>query len=387
MVRTLGALALSLAVALAGATPAAAITFGGDPTQPVIPQASCSLGVSPFPQTVGAQSCLWYWNELGGGSDLVPLPVTGGTGTITSVTLPAMPNPGPMQVVILGDALAAGTSPSMPDFICCQVLQLSPTFTVPANQVTTVPLNLTVSGSPEANLSVPGETSFGSIAAVSVLSPTASLPVGAGSANLSGGQFDGDGVYYPAPAQTNMEYATPLDPDGIKVLASFNLQLPGAGGAPTPAPAPKPTPTPTPTPTPRPPPAPVLAPLGGVRFGAGPLTTAAPGGPLTLGQAANPPTVSTIQTLTGLLGGAARAAGKHGKKNGRPVVLGRGTTTIPSGQSAPLTVRLTAAARDVLKRRHSLTATETIVGRNGAGQTQTTTRTVTIRLAGKHKKK
>jgi hypothetical protein len=282
-----------------------------------------------------------------------------------------------MQVVILGDALAAGTSPSQPDFICCQVLEISPTFTVPANRVTTVPLNLAVSGSPEANLSVPGETSFGTIAAVSVLSPLASLPVAAGSTSLA--SFDGDGVYYPAPGQTNMEYVTPLDPDGIRLLASFNLSLGGGGAGGGGA-----TPTPTPNVRPTPGPATPLAPAGGLQLGAGPLLTANPAAPLTLGQAQNPPTVTTTQTLTGLLGGAARAA--KPKRKHAPKVLGSGTTTVPAGKTAPLTVTLTSAARQALKRHHSLTATEKIVARNSAGQMQVTTRTVTIHLQQKRKK-
>ena len=246
--------------------------------------------------------------------------------------------------------------------------------------MTTVPLNLAVSDSAQANLELPGSTQTGSIVAISVLSPTASLPIGQGSASVGGGNFDGDGVYYPAPGQTNMEYATPLDPDGYKLLASFNLNVGGGVGAPTPAPGQVPAPTPTPNATPVPAAGPPAAPNGGLRLGTGPVLTNNAGVPLTVGQAQNPPTVSTTQTLTGLLGGAAST--KHKRV---PVVLGSGTTTVPSGQTVSLTVTLTPAARKALKRSHSLKVTETIVTRNGAGQTQTTTRTVTIRLQRKHK--
>ena len=382
MGRAFAALLVAVAALGISAADAGAVTFGGDPTQPVSPQANCTSGVSPFFTTVGAQSCLWFWSHVGVGSDLVPTPVTAGTGTITGVTLPAMPNPGPMQVVILGDALAATTTPSTPDFICCQVLEFSQTFTVPANQMTTVALNLPVSWSAEANLSVPGDIGTGPIAAISVLSPTASLPL-AYTGAASTPNFDGDSAYYPAPTQTNMEYVTPLDPAGYRMLASFTGVATG-GGAAMPTPTPTPTPTGTPTPTPTPLPTGPAAPLGGLHFGTGPLTTPNPAGPVTLGQATNPPTVSATQTLTGLLGGAASAA-KHAKQKPKPTVLGTGSTTVPAGRTVPLTIKLSGAARRYLTKHHSLKATETIVARNSAGQTQTTTRTVTIRLTRKHR--
>ena len=50
---------------------------------------------------------MWSWSNPAIGTDIVPFPVTGGTGTVTSVTLPAMPDPGPMAVVVLSAALNA----------------------------------------------------------------------------------------------------------------------------------------------------------------------------------------------------------------------------------------------------------------------------------------
>ena len=174
----------------------------------------------------------------------MPLPVGGGTAVITSVTLPAMQNPGAMQVVILTAALSATNEPSRPQFICCQVKTLGPTFTVPANQVTTVPQSLAVSATKEANLEHPGETSFGDIAAISVLTPGASLPLrytGKNAINSSDGG-DGDSAYFPALAATSGEFRQPTDPAGFEMNVSFNL-----GATPAPAPAPGP-PAPAPGP-------------------------------------------------------------------------------------------------------------------------------------------
>src|ERR1700760_3552031 len=154
-----------------------------------------------------------------------------------------MPRPGTMQVVILTAALAATNEPSRPQYICCQVKTLGPTFTVPANQVTTVPQNLAVSATREANLSVPGETSFGDIAAISVLTPGASIPVRyTGNTNVAAGG-DGASAYFPAPTATNGEFTQATDPTGYEMMAQFTL-----GATPTAAPAPTPTPTLTPGP-------------------------------------------------------------------------------------------------------------------------------------------
>ncbi len=179
--RACGALLLAAILTLVlafAATAGADTTFGGNPNQQVFPGATCSLGaplyppaLGAYPGTEGSQSCMWGWSNPAVGTDIAPIPATGGSGTVTSVTLPAMANPGPMQVVVLTAGLSAGSVPSKPDYVCCQVKQVGPTFTVPANQVATVPQSLHVSATEEANLSIPGDTSFGDQLAVSVLSP------------------------------------------------------------------------------------------------------------------------------------------------------------------------------------------------------------------------
>jgi hypothetical protein len=292
--------------------------FGGNPAGAVTPGVSCENG--GYPYFAGASTCTWWWSHYGGGSDIVPLPVTGGTGTITSVTLPAMTNPGTMQVVILTSALSATTEPSKPQFICCQVKTLGPTFTIPANQVTTVPQNLAVSASREANLSVPGETSFGDIAAISILTPGASLPLRyTGQTPItSPNSFEADEVYFPAPTATSGEYRPSVDPSGFEVMVQYNL-----GGTPAPAPAPAP-----------PAPAPGPAAKGGLKLGGNTFTPGGDGKTLGLGKATNPPTAATTQTLTVPHGsaqhGAARASAV-GRTAKQPTVLGKGKTTVPSG--------------------------------------------------------
>ncbi|OJU82780.1 MAG: hypothetical protein BGO11_02005 [Solirubrobacterales bacterium 70-9] len=362
------ALAASACLAVAGAA-SAATPFGGNPNGTVTPGLNCENSAGPYFQ--GAPTCTWWWSHAGVGSDIAPLPVTGGSDTITSVTLPAMSNPGTMQVVILTAALSATNEPSRPQFICCQVKALGPTFTVPANQVTTVPQSLAVSASKEANLEHPGETSFGDIAAISVLTPGASLPLRyTGQTPItSPNSFDVDEAYFPAPTAPNGEFTPSVDPSGFELMAQFTL-----GGAPAAGAAPTPAPTPTPGP----------AAKGGVKLGGDVFRPGADGKTLGLGKATNPPTAGTTQTLT-LPTGAARASATGGKAK-KPVVLGKGKTTVPSGKSAPLKLTLNSKALAKLSKGHQLKATLTIVATNPQGESQTVTRAVTVKPA-KPKKK
>jgi hypothetical protein len=358
------AMALIASAFLVAAAAARADTpFGGNPAGAVTPGVTCENSGQPY--FLGSPTCTWWWSHAGVGSDFAPLPVTGGTETITSVTLPAMPKPGTMQVVILTAALSATNEPSRPQFICCQVKALGPTFTVPANQVTTVPQSLAVSASREANLSVPGETSFGDIAAISVLTPGASLPLRyTGQTPIdSPSSFEVDEVYFPAPTATSGEFRPSVDPAGFEVMVQYNL-----GGAAVPAPAPGSRP----------------AAKGGVKLGGNAFTPGPDGKTLGLGKATNPPTAATTQTLT-LPTGAARAAAA-GAKATKPVVLGKGKTTVPSGKSAPLKLTLNSKARAKLAKGHALKATLTIVATNAQAESQTVTRAVTVKPAQPKKK-
>jgi hypothetical protein len=306
---------------------------------------------------------MWSWNSLTAGSDIVPIPVTGGSGTITSVTLPAMAAPGPMAVVVMTAALNSTGDPGHPQSICCQIKQVGPTFTVPAGQVTTVAQSLHVSATEAANLSQNGDTSFGDLLGIAVLSPTASLPIRY-TGNTSLPNFDGAYAYYPAPAGANGEYTTPFDPAGFQLLARFTLAL---DGAPSPAPLPGPTPAPTPGQPAK----------NGVKLGGNVLRPGADGRTLGLGKATNPPTARTTQTLT-LPTRAARASAAGGKSK-KPVVLGKGKTTVPSGKSAAIKLTLNSKARAKLAKGHKLKATLTVVATNPQGESQTVIRTVTVK--------
>jgi hypothetical protein len=358
-------LALSAGTAVAHAEET---TFGGDPTQAITTEATCENAESPF---LGDETCTWSWVRSGFGSDVAPLPELGGSGTVTSVTLPAMPNPGQMQVVVLTGALVASSNPSEPDSVCCKVPEVSPPFTVPANQIATVPLDLAVSAGPPVNLSEPGATQEGDGVGISVLTPGASLPILYTGNTLIGGPTpaDRDKAYTPAITQPNPEFASPKDPTGFEVLAKFTLST-GAAAAPAPAPIPAPAPAPA-APAP---------PDQGLKLGGKTLTAAKLAGPLTIGQAQNPPTAATTQTFTVPGATAAIASHKKPKSKPKPIVVGKGSTTVPAGQTVALKLTLTSAGRKLLGKKHSLKVTETIVAKNSAGQTQTTTRTVTIRL-------
>jgi hypothetical protein len=359
--RALVAAALVASAFLVAAGTASADTpFGGNPNQAITPGLTCEESASFILAGWHAPTCLWYWSHLGIGSDIVPLPVTGGSAVITGVTLPAMPNPGTMQVVILTAALSATREPSKPQFVCCQVKTLGPTFTVPANQVTTVPQSLAVSATEEANLSIPGDTSFGDIAALSFLTPGASLPL-----RYTGQSSDGASAYMPAPTATSGEFNVMDDPSGFEMMAQFTL------GATPAAPAPAPASTATPGP----------AAKGGVKLGGDAFALGADGKTLALGKATNPPTAGTTQTLILPTAGASRAG-----KAKKPVVLGKGKTAVPSGKSAPIKLTLNSKARAKLSHGHSLKATLTIVATNAQGESQTVTRSVTVKPA-KPKKK
>jgi hypothetical protein len=363
------ALALVACAFLVAAGPASADTpFGGNPNQPITPGLTCEQSASYILAGWHAPTCLWFWSHVGVGSDIVPLPVTGGSAVITGVTLPAMPNPGTMQVVILTAALSATKEPGKPEFVCCQVKTLGPTFTVPANAVTTVPQNLAVSATEEANLSLPGDTSFGDIAALSFLTPGASLPL-----RYTGQSVDGASAYMPAPTATSGEFNVMDDPSGFELMAQFTL-----GATPTAAPAPAPV-----VPTPGP------AAKGGVKLGGNTFRPGGDGKTLALGKATNPPTAATTQTLTlparparpgTARPAAARASAARGKPK-KPVVLGKGKTTVPAGKSAPLKLTLNSKARAKLAKGHPLKATLTIVATNSQDESQTVTRTVTVKPA------
>jgi hypothetical protein len=68
-------------------------------------------------------------------------------------------------------------------------------------------------------------------------------------------------------------------------------------------------------------------------------------------------------------------------------VLGKGKTTVPAGKTVGVKLSLNSKARAQLKKKGSLKATLTVVAANPQGETQTTTRSVTIKRPAPKKKK
>jgi outer membrane protein W len=100
-----------------------------------------------------------------------------------------------------------------------------------------------------------------------------------------------------------------------------------------------------------------------------------------LGQATNPPTAGTTQLLA--VPAAARASAAASSRGGKKkaIVLGRGTTKVPSGKTVPVTLKLNGKGRARLAKQGSLKATLTVVATDQRGKKQTTTRAVTVEPA------
>jgi hypothetical protein len=346
--RGLLAVLLVCAAALVAAGPAGAATaFGGDPSQ------------TPTGYTCnGIPSCMWETTRPSdpSNSDYVPFPASGGSGTITSVTLPAMPNPGPMQAVVLTTSLTTTTQPGTPDSACCQVKEISPTFTVPANKVTTVPLNMHVTDS-DVNGPTVGDTAFADVMAISVLAPDKTIPI------VGNMEPTTNIVSYPAPSAPTGEYRSFQSTYGYQLLARFTLDTGGggAGGGGT-----------------------VVSPAGGLRLG---KTVGVPAGArnVTLGTAANPPTAATRQKLTATPKALGATAAK--KKKAKRKTIGSGKTTVKAGKTAKIRVSLSRAARRRLARGHKVKCTLTVVATGTTGAKTTVTRSVTLKPKKKSKKK
>ena len=69
------------------------------------------------------------------------------------------------------------------------------------------------------------------------------------------------------------------------------------------------------------------------------------------------------------------------------LTLGAGQTSIPAGQTAPVTLKLGAKAAKALARKGALKVDPTIDARGNDGQNATVKRTVTLKAQKKKKKK
>jgi len=147
-----------------------------------------------------------------------------------------------------------------------------------------------------------------------------------------------------------------------------------------------------------------LVPLLGVIVGAAPLVlivavaspaeglvacaasvTMAKDGTVKLCDAINPPTASTTQTLTGRL--PAKLGGRVAQRRRRKtVVLGRGQTAIPAGQTRPVVAKLGTGAKRALARRGRLAVVAAIDAVGVDGQRATVTKAVSLRVGKKRRR-
>jgi hypothetical protein len=97
---------------------------------------------------------------------------------------------------------------------------------------------------------------------------------------------------------------------------------------------------------------------------------------LTLGKATNPPTRAVTITLTipAAKGGAATK-----KKPAKATTIGKATITIPTKKTRPLTVKLNATGRSLLRHHAKLTITATLVATATDGTKQTRVRKLTVK--------
>jgi len=102
-------------------------------------------------------------------------------------------------------------------------------------------------------------------------------------------------------------------------------------------------------------------------------------GTVKLCDATNPPTASTTQTLTGRLPVARVATAAQRRRATKSAVLGRGQTTISSGQTRAVVVKVGARAKRALGRRGRLTVVSVIEARGADGQTVTVRKTISLR--------
>jgi uncharacterized membrane protein YgcG len=348
----------------------------------------------------GASSCAWWWTGGTAGRDS-PFGASGGSGTVTSVTLPAMAKPGPMKVVIFSARdYIPDERGAVPDFLCCEVAALSQEFTPPANQEFTEPVDLPISSQPIATQ--PGDASIQEIAGISMLSGTESMPV----AELPSEPEridNADYLYYPSPSGPGSTCTAscpslgelPVTTVGYEMLAQFTLEPTSSstgggstgggstgggstGGGSTGGGSTTTTSTP-PLVTPLTPP----SPIGGLNLTSGSVGVPTSGKVIDLGTASNPPTASTTQTITGVLpvahSSAVAASKKKTAKEPKAVVLGSGSTTVTAGKTATIAIKLTSAASAALKSGKSLTGTEKITATGPTGLTATTTKTIVLK--------
>lgn len=362
-----------LAVAVVAPASAGAVTFGADLNQPANNPITCAdgwpnqaaiglppeLGIPLFYGPFGSQSCLWLSSGF--------YPPAGGT--VTAVRVKAAVT-GRMRIVVVRSLYENTLTPGKPLYACCIIQQYGPEFTAQGGAVTTVPTALAMQ---EDATPPPQDTTTiaaGDQLALEVLSPNVPVPA---FATQNGGPDYGvvDLVWFPGPAQNGTPAPSPnvvtppADFSGFQVLMSADLDTGGGGGGAGTAPG-------------------TAAPGGGGGGGAPPAPAALPtiGLPTksipVKGNTATVPVQCLVVDCTGLLtlqsaqqAGLARVA-SHSKstKHKKPttVTYGSARFSVPAGMTAKIKVRLGAAGRKLLKRRHSIKVWANVTFSAGGGK-------------------
>jgi hypothetical protein len=361
-----------LAVAAIVPASAGAVTFGADLNQPANNPITCEdgwpnqaaiglppeLGIPLFYGPFGSQSCLWLSSGF--------YPPTGGT--VTAVRVKAALT-GRMRIVVVRSLYENTLTPGKPLYACCIIQQYGPEFTAQGGAVTTVPTALPMQ---EDATPPPEDTTTiaaGDQLALEVLSPNVPVPA---FATQNGAPDYGvvDLAWFPGPAQNGTPapspdvVSPPADFSGFQVLMSADLETGGGGGG---------------------------GGAGGAPGAGAPTGGGAPQGPAALpaiglpantipvhGNTATVPVQCLVLDCTGLLdlqsapqARLARVAShakpkRHAKP--KPITYGSAHFSIPAGKSAKIKVKLGAAARKLLKRRHSLKVWANVTFTAGGGK-------------------
>jgi hypothetical protein len=298
----------------------------------------------PFVSPWG-QSCTWFSSaSLGEGvteGDIVPFPDPAAHGdqygVITEVRIKTPNYPQPVQPNAKLTILRSDRAYNSGEAACCIGAAETAAFTLKPNAIVHVATNL-----PAESVYDPVQKiyTFDSLA-LSILDPATPIPAeydGNPNGYCSGG-FGGPGGY----VRTGQErFESQYSVCGYLILIQADLTIGGPGA--------------------------------GVNVAANDPVVL--GHPFIVGHAHNPPDVRTQQQLILPKGGPAL----DGWTAKAPVVVGRGSTSIPFGNTANLTVKLTAAGKKLLRKHHHLKVTLKVIATGVGGETETVTKTVTLRL-------
>lgn len=331
--------ALLAAVLALGATAASAgaakTSFGADLRAHANDPAVCGEGF--FPTFLASPSCTWL-SGAPGVSFYAPA-----SGTVTAVRVRAGALGGQMQVIVMRSLYEnrAG-DPEHPYFTCCFVEAYGPVFEAKAGAVTTVTSSLPMTEQPTPPLSDVTTKAAGDLLAISVLSPNVPIPALIDEKSRDAG-------FYPAPASSTQAVPglAPLsasaNPEGAEMLMNADFETRPEAGTPVGvgggAPAGE-----------------ALNPIALARGPSAAVAFTKVSIRVRRGVAAIPLECLALDCAGSLSLQSVRAAGaaRTGKKRLQPASYGTARFSLKAGTTGIVRVKLNAAARRTLKRRHRL---------------------------------